>query len=156
MLRGLEKDPDYYEKRRRQQRESRRRRSTPERKTAKAAAERERRRRLRESESYRGRHRVQQIKAKLKAKYERPWVVTPAEQAAVLAVYANRPPGKEVDHIIPLTHPAVCGLHVAVNLQYLSPSANNLKSNRFTPHSCGLTCTICASLSEERLDGQTS
>jgi 5-methylcytosine-specific restriction endonuclease McrA len=37
----------------------------------------------------------------------------------------------EVDHIIPLTHPRVCGLHVPENLQFLTRSANAKKNNKF-------------------------
>jgi 5-methylcytosine-specific restriction endonuclease McrA len=37
----------------------------------------------------------------------------------------------EVDHIIPLKHPLVCGLHVWDNLQLLSRSDNARKNNNF-------------------------
>ena len=37
----------------------------------------------------------------------------------------------EVDHIIPLNHDKVCGLHVANNLQLLTRTDNRRKSNKF-------------------------
>lgn len=39
----------------------------------------------------------------------------------------------EVDHIVPLIHPKVCGLHVWDNLQLLTSLQNRRKGNSFDP-----------------------
>ena len=39
----------------------------------------------------------------------------------------------DLDHIIPITSPIVCGLHVSWNMQYLTRSANSKKGNSLPP-----------------------
>ena len=39
----------------------------------------------------------------------------------------------QVDHVIPLNHPLVCGLHTELNLQILTAEENLKKSNKFIP-----------------------
>lgn len=41
--------------------------------------------------------------------------------------------GFEVDHVVPLKHPLVCGLHVWANLQLLNRAENRKKNNRTWP-----------------------
>lgn len=38
----------------------------------------------------------------------------------------------EVDHVIPLMHPLVCGLHVEGNLRVITKKANASKGNRWS------------------------
>lgn len=53
------------------------------------------------------------------------------DKQELLQIYKNCPEGFEVDHIVPLKHPLVCGLHVKENLQYLPKEVNRKKSNSF-------------------------
>lgn len=39
----------------------------------------------------------------------------------------------QVDHIVPLNHPRVCGLHVAANLRAIPAGPNMAKSNKWCP-----------------------
>lgn len=63
-----------------------------------------------------------------------------ADKKAIRAAYkeaadVTRTTGVEhhVDHIIPLAHPLVCGLHVPKNLRVVPASENWAKSNKFQP-----------------------
>jgi hypothetical protein len=51
------------------------------------------------------------------------------DRRALRAVYDACPPGFEVDHIHPLKHESLCGLHVPWNLQYLTRAENVAKRN---------------------------
>lgn len=67
-------------------------------------------------------------RARGRERYDDPEVAAVYREAAALA----RETGvkREVDHILPIKHPKVCGLHVAANLQILLPSENRRKSNK--------------------------
>ncbi len=56
--------------------------------------------------------------------------IYPELSEEMFEIYKKCPKGHEVDHIIPLNHPLVCGLHVPWNLQYLTISENRKKSNK--------------------------
>lgn len=52
-------------------------------------------------------------------------------RASLMAVETGVP--YQVDHIIPLLHPMVCGLHVPANLQIITEAENRAKANYFNP-----------------------
>jgi 5-methylcytosine-specific restriction endonuclease McrA len=56
-----------------------------------------------------------------------------ADLQAVAAFYAATPAGHQVDHIVPLVSPHVCGLHCEANLQYLPAAENQSKRNFWWP-----------------------
>ena len=64
----------------------------------------------------------------------------PGYEAKMREIFANRPPGHHVDHIVPIRgiHPVtkehvVCGLNVPWNLQYLDGETNMRKWAWFLP-----------------------
>ena len=66
------------------------------------------------------------------------WAKSNNVRRKILAIYVyaqsrNLKTGKkhQVDHIIPLYHPYICGLHVPNNLQVLTKDQNQRKSNVF-------------------------
>ena len=59
-----------------------------------------------------------------------PW----ADLDAISAIYEEAARlGYHVDHIIPIQHKLVCGLHVPANLRAIPPLENLRKKNRFNP-----------------------
>lgn len=61
-----------------------------------------------------------------------PLWLTQEHREEIIRIYENCPAGYEVDHIVPLQGATVSGLHVPWNLQYLLPSENAAKGNRFS------------------------
>lgn len=65
---------------------------------------------------------------------DREALVAIAREAKLLSVTTGIP--HEVDHIIPLSHPRVCGLTVPWNLQILTQRENGKKGNRWSDTHC--------------------
>jgi len=69
--------------------------------------------------------------------YRRRYRATPcwASQQAIRTIYreAKEQPDYEVDHIVPLSHSYVCGLHCEFNLMIVHKRYNATKSNHIWP-----------------------
>lgn len=85
-------------------------------------------RKQRARDNYYKNHKVYNARASLRNKELRKRTL---DRESVIKFYEERPEGMEVDHIIPINHPLVCGLHCVANFQYLSPEDNRKKSNSF-------------------------
>jgi 5-methylcytosine-specific restriction endonuclease McrA len=57
----------------------------------------------------------------------------PHQREILSQFYRDCPEGQQVDHVIPLRHPLVCGLHAIANLQYLTGPDNLKKGNKWEP-----------------------
>jgi hypothetical protein len=68
---------------------------------------------------------------KLRKRTKRKCKLSVESWSDIEAFLLDRPDGCDLDHIIPLNHPDVCGLHNTWNFQWLSKDDNNLKSNKF-------------------------
>ena len=55
-----------------------------------------------------------------------------ADKAAIRKIYAEKPEGCDVDHVIPIRGEMVSGLHVPSNLAYLTKEENMKKSNHYS------------------------
>lgn len=76
----------------------------------------------------------EQQKQYVRRRFERLKVATPPwfETEEVKKLYDRaKVGGLHVDHVIPLFHPKVCGLHCKDNLQLLTPKENRDKGNQF-------------------------
>jgi 5-methylcytosine-specific restriction endonuclease McrA len=82
---------------------------------------------------YRARNHIK-CKAQVSARRDKVKVATPkwVDMGAIEEIYRQAIyTGMTVDHIVPIKHPDVCGLHVPWNLQLLSAAENYSKSNLF-------------------------
>lgn len=68
---------------------------------------------------------------KLRKRTERQCKLSVESWADISKYKESRPKNMELDHIVPLNHPDVCGLHNTWNFQWLSCEDNCKKSNMF-------------------------
>lgn len=61
------------------------------------------------------------------------WLSTEDKRAMKRMYRIAKRTGKTVDHIVPLSNPIVCGLHVPWNMQIIPRDENMQKSNTFWP-----------------------
>lgn len=68
-----------------------------------------------------------------KIRYKKTKLCTPkwVNYKTLKEIYLNRPSNYHVDHIIPIKHDYICGLHVPWNLQYLPKQINLQKGNKY-------------------------
>ena len=72
-----------------------------------------------------------------------------SDDEAIKALYkesaSRREAGEDVnvDHLVPLIHPHVCGLHVPANLAIVSAAENLRKGNRWWPDSWNEQLELC-------------
>jgi hypothetical protein len=77
-------------------------------------------------------HRTRLI-ARKQLRHSRMKPVYPNEEYGLLSIYENSNKEVHVDHIVPLKHRDVCGLHCVANLQLLPATENFSKKNTFDP-----------------------
>jgi len=59
--------------------------------------------------------------------------LTKEREQKIIEIYKKCKKGYNVDHIIPLNNPFVCGLNVPENLKIIKDTENFSKGNRFIP-----------------------
>lgn len=64
------------------------------------------------------------------------WLTSAQEEEMRVLYEKARRENKQVDHIIPIAHKRVCGLHVPWNLQLLTKSENCKKKNKLLDIGC--------------------